>query len=138
MRTCEACCYRTCRSVRGPMLRILPLLAALLVAEASYSQTAKFGWSFPPAEPLRVHIVRGSAYYDRDYRIEEVLAHAGVNLFTESTQADRGISEYGDTSSSETGWLWQYADPSGQTSENPVSPSSVDILTMVLTKDDTD
>jgi len=95
------------------MLRVLPLLAALLLVEASYSQTAKLGWSYPPAEPLRVHIVRGSAYYDRDYRIEEVLAHTGVNLFTESTQADRGTSEYGDTSSSETGWLWRYADPSG-------------------------
>jgi hypothetical protein len=95
------------------MLRVFPLFAALLFVEASYAQTAELGWSYPSAEPLRVHIVRGSAYYDRDYRIEEVLAHAGVNLFTESTQADRGTSEYGDTSSTETGWLWRHADPSG-------------------------
>jgi hypothetical protein len=86
----------------------------LAFAGTGYPATAELGWSYPSAGPLRVHVVRGSAYYDRDYRIEEVLAHAGANLLTESTQVDRGVSESGGTSSPDAGWLWRHADPSGK------------------------
>ncbi len=113
MRTLEVCRYRSRLIATGLTLRALPLLAILAFAATGYAAPDELGWSYPSAAPLRVHIVRGSAYYDRDYRIEEILAHAGVNLFTESTQADRGTSEYGDSSSSGAGWLRQYADPSG-------------------------
>ena len=113
MRTLEACRPRARRVARDLTLRALPLVAVLASAGAGHPATPELGWSYPSAEPLRVHVVRGSSYYDRDYRIDEVLAHAGANLFTESTQADRAGSESGDGPSSDTGWLRRNADPSG-------------------------
>jgi len=94
-------------------LPILSSLAVLAFAQTTFSATPDLGWSFPVAGPLRVHVVRGYSYYGRDYRIEEVLVHAGANLFTNSTQEDRSDASSSGTSSSSAGWLNRYPDPAG-------------------------
>jgi hypothetical protein len=91
----------------------LSLLAAWAVAPAIDCRAAELGWSYPPAGPLRVHAVQGYSYYTRNYRVDEVLARAGVNLVTESTQEDRGVSQWGGTSAADAGWLRDCADPAG-------------------------
>jgi len=94
-------------------LCVLPLLAAWAAAPAIDCEAAELGWSYPPAGPLRVHVVQGYSYYTRNYRVDEVLARAGVNLVTESTQEDRGVSQWGGTSAVDAGWLRGCADPAG-------------------------
>jgi len=95
------------------ILRALPLLAAWPAAPAIDCEAAELGWSYPPAGPLRVHVVQGYSYYTRNYRVDEVLARAGANLVTESTQEDRGVSQWGGTSAADAGWLRGCADPAG-------------------------
>jgi hypothetical protein len=75
------------------ILCALPLLAAWAVAPAIDCRAAELGWSYPPAGPLCVHVVQGYSYYTRNYRVDEVLARAGVSLVTQSTQEDRGVSQ---------------------------------------------
>lgn len=113
MRTPRACRYSTHNAARTMMLSTLSSLAVLAFSQTVYSAAPELGWSFPPAGPLRVHVVRGYSYYGRDYRIEEVLVHAGANLFTNSAQEDRSDPEAsGDTSNA--GWLMRCADAAGQ------------------------
>ena len=95
------------------ILCVLPLLAAWAVTPAIDCRAAELGWSYPAAGPLRVHVVQGYSYYTRNYRVDEVLARAGVNLVTESTQEDRGVSQWGGTSAPDAGWLRGCADPAG-------------------------
>lgn len=86
------------------MFSILSSFVVLAVGQTAYSATPELGWSFPSAGPLRVHVVRGYSYYGRDYRIEEVLVHAGANLFTDSSQEDRADPDASGDSSN-AGWL---------------------------------
>lgn len=89
-------------------------LLAWAVTPATDCGAGELGWSYPAAGPLRVHVVRGSSYYTRNYRIDEVLARTGVNLVTESTQQERGISQWGGASEPDAGWLRGHADPAGR------------------------
>jgi hypothetical protein len=86
---------------------LLAALAALAVAATGYC-----------AEPLRVHVVRGSSYYTRDYKVDELLSHAGASLLTESTESDRGVSQWGGTSAPDAGWLRGYPDPAAYAMEH--------------------
>lgn len=99
-------------AVRRILLPLLSSLAVLAIGQTAYSASPELGWSFPPAGPLRVHVVRGYSYYGRDYRIEEVLVHAGANLFTNSSQEDRSDPEASGDSSN-AGWLMRCPDAAG-------------------------
>ena len=114
MRIVEAHRHSTRGAARAVIVLVLSLLAVLAFVPTADAAPPELGWSYPSAGPLRVHIVRGSSYYGRDYRIEEMLAHAGANLFTESTQQDRDVAESGNSSSEDGGWLTRYADAAGR------------------------
>lgn len=106
-----------CSIARGVIFSASLCLAGLAsggtaLGETPQSAATELGWSFPSATPLQVHVVRGYSY--RQYRMEEALAHAGANFVTESTQSDRGISQWGSSSSPDAGWLRRYDDAAGQ------------------------
>lgn len=107
MRILESCLDRTRCTATCVVRSVLTMLAALAVAATGYS-----------AEPLRVHVVRGSSYYTRDYKVDELLAHAGANLLTESTQSDRGVSQWGGDSAADAGWLRGHPDPAAYAMEH--------------------
>jgi hypothetical protein len=99
---------------------IITLLLVLPALPPLDGTAGELGWSFPAAGPLRVHVVRGSSYYTRNYRVDEMLARAGANCVTESTQQQRGISQWGGTSAPDAGWLKGYADPAGHAMDHHV------------------
>ena len=118
MRIAETHRHSTRGDARAVMVLVLSLLVVLAFGQTAYSAPPELGWSYPSAGPLRVHVVRGSSYYGRDYRIEEMLAHAGANLFTESTQQDWDVAESGDSSSDDGGWLGRYDDAAGRVTDH--------------------
>jgi len=109
MRTSVVPCWP--RGVAGG----LALWASVVLAGAAFADTPSaqpaLGWTYP-APPLRVHVVCG--YSQGDYRLQEALARAGAAFLTESTQEDRGVSDWGDESSPDAGWLRRYPDAAGQ------------------------
>ncbi len=95
-----------------PLACFVPMLVACL--PAVFCPAADLGWSYPPTGPLRVHVIRGSSYYTRDFRVDDVLARAGVGWLTESTQEDRSSLGFRGGAPAEAGWLTGQADPAGQ------------------------
>ena len=113
MRTPQFRRTRARLAARSLVLGCLSILLGFVVSPVGICQASELGWSYPPAGPVRVHVIRGSSYYTREYRLEEVLARAGAGGLTENTPEDRESLRFGRGSSGEAGWLSGHPDPAG-------------------------